>query len=56
MSEILKEVILEKINTFISIQKNKMKLNRSAIRKGIMHGNNVSLERQAGYTPVLQIQ
>jgi hypothetical protein len=39
-----------------SVKRNKIKLNPTATRKGILYGNSVSLERQAGYTPVLQIQ
>ncbi|GBU28280.1 hypothetical protein R84B8_01838 [Treponema sp. R8-4-B8] len=32
------------------------KLDEKAITKGILYGDGVSLERQAGYTPVLQLQ
>jgi hypothetical protein len=50
------EKYIERTLILIKVDINKSKLNRTAIIRGTSHGNSVSLERQAGYTPVLQIQ
>jgi len=46
---------IEKSTNLISVEKNKIKLNQKAIYRGTLYGNNVSLERQASYTPVPQL-
>jgi len=51
-----KKFIFKIVDDLSFDNKKKIKLNLKAITKGAMHGNNVSLARQAGYTPVLQIQ
>jgi len=50
-----KNIVITQGN-FITKKANIYELNNAAINKGIQFGNTVSLSRQAGYTPVLQIQ
>jgi len=56
--EKIKEITqyIEKTTSLKKIERNKIKLNPIAIKKGISYGNNVSLARQARDTQVLQIQ